>query len=206
MKLTPWREMSNYVGTNYSDYLIAAQRLFRCSKLEQATFAYIREHMHDLEGESYGTYPSGVLDVTFQDECLVYRYMVLVHKDFAKGIRMAEMFADRLDAKGYVDPDSATVENDDEFEEYERLPSPEVFGAAEPSGIYKQFKVEGGAFTTFTIERKSRAKEREAAKRELLLAETGSSPVARKIDGVYRRWGAVPMTPNDDHQPDALEF
>jgi len=204
MNLTPWREISNYEGTNYSDYLIAAHRFFRCSKLEQATFAYIREHMHDI-----GVVPAGpaasVLDVTFQDDCLVYRYMVLVHKDFAKGVRMAEMFAARLDAKGYVDPDSADVDNDDEFEEYDKLQAPMVFGAAEPSGRYIAIKGFGGIQTTFTSAHKSYARELEAAKRAQLLAETGSSPIARKIDGVSRRWGAVPATPNDDHQPDALE-
>jgi len=202
MKLNKWVAMANYDGIEYNDYLIAAQRLFRCSKLEQATFAYIREHMHDNDTGN----PNMVLDVTFQDECLVYRYMVLVHKDFAKGVRMAEMFADRLDSKGYVDPESADVDNDDEFEEYEKLPSPMVFGAAEPTGIYKQFKVEGGAFTTFTIERKSRARELEAAKREQLIAEVGVAPIARSIDGIRRRWNAVGAFQNDDHQPDALEF
>lgn len=200
MKLTPWREMSNYSGINYSDYLIAAHRFFRCSKLEQATFAYIREHMHDLTQSR-----NLVLDVTFQDDCLVYRYMVLVHKDFHRGVNMAEMFADRLDTKGYVDPESADVENDDEFEDYDKLQAPMVFGAADPSGRYEAIKGFGGILTTFTSEHKSYAKELEAAKRAQLLLETGSSSVARKIDGISRRWGAVPATPNDDHQPDALE-
>lgn len=206
MKLTPWREMSNYEGTNYSDYLIAAHRFFRCSKLEQATFAYIREHMHDLTQSR-----NLVLDVTFQDDCLVYRYMVLVHKDFSRGVRMAEMFADRLDAKGYVDPDSADVENDDEFEDYDKLAAPTVFGAAEPTGRYAVIKGFGGILTTFTSEHKSYVREKEAAKRALVAADieqlTGSRPemIARKIDGINRRWGAVPATPSDDHQPDTLE-
>lgn len=211
MKLQKWVEAANYQGTVYPDYLVAAHRFFRCSKLEQATFAYIREHMHGAAGEggidpNCAKYPGlKVLDVTFQDECLVYRYAVLVHKDFAKGVRMAQMFADRLDAKGYVDPESADVDNDDEFEDYDKLPSPMVFGAADPSGRYIAIKGFGGILTTFTSEHKSYTREREAAKREQLLAETGSSPVARKIDGVSRRWGAVPATPNDDHHPDALE-
>ena len=205
MKLNKWVELSNYEGTNYSDYLIAASRLFRCSKLEQATFAYIREHMQGLEGESYGTYPSGVLDVTFQDDCLVARYLVLVHKDFAKGVRMAEMFADRLDAKGYVDPDSVDLDDNDECEEYDKLPVDVVFGAAEPTGKYHAIKGFGGIMTTFTVERKSYAKEKEAAKRALLLAEVGTDPVARSIDGIRRRWNAVGAFHNDDHQPDALE-
>jgi hypothetical protein len=211
MKLTPWREMANYEGTNYSDYLIAAQRFFRCSKLEQAAFAYIREHMHDLGDYEYMVAPfAPVLDVTFQDDCLVYRYMVLVHKDFAKGVRMAQMFADRLDVKGYVDPDSAAVENDDEFEEYEKLPSPMVFGAADPTGRYVAIKGFGGVLTTYTTEERSWAKERERAKREELARDMelqyGTiSLTARSIDGIRRRWNAVGAFQNDDHQTDPLE-
>ncbi len=206
MKLQPWVEMENYEGLDHTGYLIAASRLFRCSKLERATFAYIREHMHDLGGV-VDRYLPNVIDVTFHDDCLVYRYMVLVHKDCAKGIRMAEMFASRLDAKGYVDPESADIEDADDLEgfDYDKLPSEVPFNAAEPSGRYTAIKGFGGILTTFTSHRKSYARIREANKRAQLAEELGMSTIARRIGGASRRWDGVQDVHHDDHHVDSIE-
>ncbi len=205
MTLQRWQEMENYEGTDYSDYFIAAQRLFRCSKLERATFAYIREHMHEVYCAKYD---NNVVDVTFADDCLVYRYMVLVHQDFAKGVRMAEMFAARLDAKGYVDPETAELEDADDMEgfDYDKLPSEVPFNAAEPSGRYIAIKGFGGILTTFTSHRKSYTRIREANKRSQLVAELGVSPVAKRLDGVPRHWGGVQDVQHDDHHVDSIEM
>jgi hypothetical protein len=45
--------------------------------------------------------------------------------------------------------------------------------------------------TTVTTMRKSRTREKEAAKKLKLLKDTGSSSIARSYDGTIRRWQGV---------------
>jgi hypothetical protein len=212
MKLQRWFPQVNFVGVDYSDYYIAAQRFFRCNALERATFAYIREQMHGL-----GRKDLSVIDVTFTDECLVARYMVLVHKDFARGIRMAEMFMERLARKGYVDPDTADWVCTEEDDEQMNVPrTPDVFNAAKPSGRYVAINVggggaSGGSYTTFSVQRLSKAVEKETAARKrnaAALAEVANGPtplVAKRIDGISRRWKGVKGHKGDDRETNPIE-
>lgn len=218
MKLQRWFEQVNYEGLDYSDYFVAAQRFFRSNALERATFQYIREALHGTMDSSWpvpGIPP--VIDVTFQDDCLVARYMALVHKDFEKGIKMAEMFMERLLRKGYVDPETAGIHDVDleDLQSVDRsMPEP-PFNAADPSGRYIAIKIDhgaqGGSLTTLSVQKKNRTREREAAARERnakALADITGTPtslVARSIDGISRRWKGVRARSNDDHEADPIE-
>jgi hypothetical protein len=198
--IQPWVEQSNYEGTTYKDYFIGAQRFYRAAPLDRLSFQYIREHLHGACYDS-GLNPQDVIDVAFQDDCLVARYMVLVHKDFARGLRMAEMFARRIADKGYADPATADYElthrNDAPYDQVPELP----IDPPEYSGHYIAIPVntgsQGNATTTFSAMRKSYAREREAAavrRNKAALEEilgTEVSLVARPIDGIVRRWTAV---------------
>ncbi len=192
-----WQATVNYEGTDYSDYYVAAQRMFKCSRHEAATFAYIRAHLNEC-AEVRGL---NVIEVTWQDEAYISRYAVLVHKDFERGLRMARMFDERLATKGYVDPEAT-----DDMDDDERDQEPSVdFNAAEPTGLYSLIKLGDGRFTTLSAERKNLAREKEAAKRAELLAELGTAPVARRIDGVQRRWRGVGYNGADGEDKDRVE-
>jgi len=202
MIIRRWLLQNNFEGTDYSDYYVGAHRLFRASANDRHNFEYIREHLHGIDIEKI---PSPVLDVAFEDECLIARYMVLVHKNFARGVRMAEMFAQRLATKGYVDPEaSISDEEDNEAWASTQLP----VNAPSTTGRYKVIKVETGhqgySTTTYSVTRKSEAREREAAKKAQLVADIGQitgKPVeliARPLDGIVRRWTAVRRYEEDD--------
>jgi hypothetical protein len=217
MIIRRWLHQNNFEGTDYSDYYVGAQRLFRANLTDRHNFEYIREHLHDLEGGIYISEPNAagevkagvnVIDVAFEDECLIARYMVLVHKDFAKGVRMAEMFAQRLADKGYVDPD---VTGDDEEEDHAKMQlsmSQLPVNAPTTTGRYKAIVVatghQGFTTTTYSVQRKSVAREREAEKIKQVAAEisqiTGGPVqlVARPIDGIVRRWTATRRYNEDD--------
>jgi hypothetical protein len=215
MKLQRWFAQVNYEGIDYSDYYIAAQRFFRCTGMERATFTYIREQMHGAVDPSEN-FQDVVLDVTFQDDCLIARYMVLVHKDFERGVRMAQMFLDRLERKGYVDPETADelcVEEDDDAVGVPRAPAVPL-NAPEPTGRYIAINISngssGGSQTTFSVQRQSHAVEREALARKRVAAEIAqiagpTTLVARRIDGVARRWSGLHYHGNDDRQTDPIE-
>jgi hypothetical protein len=206
MIIRKWIYQNNFEGTDYSDYYVGAHRLFRANPNDRHNFEYIREHLHATSIQDIQpTYPAEVLDVAFEDECLIARYMVLVHKDFAKGVRMAEMFAQRLATKGYVDPEaSISDEEDNEAWASTQLP----VNAPSSTGRYKVIKVETGhqgySTTTYSVTRKSDAREREAAKKAQLVADIGQitgKPVeliARPLDGIVRRWTAVRRYEEDD--------
>jgi hypothetical protein len=231
MIIRRWLHQNNYEGLDYSDYYVAAQRLFRANAVARHNFEYIREHLHgaaDNErcpgcgyehperdgGCVHGWYDPAkierlnVIDVAFEDECLIARYMVLVHKDFAKGVRMAEMFAQRLADKGYVDPE---VTSDDEEEDHAKMQlsmSQLPVNAPTTTGRYKAIVVatghQGFTTTTYSVQRKSVAREREAEKIKQVAAEisqiTGGPVqlVARPIDGIVRRWTATRRYNEDD--------
>jgi hypothetical protein len=204
MLIRKWIYQNNFEGTDYSDYYVGAQRLFRANLTDRHNFEYIREHLHGIR-ELKVTYTPDVLDVTFEDECLIARYMVLVHKDFAKGLRMAEMFAQRMADKGYIDPDLC-VSDDEEAESvaYTQLPSQ----APVSTGRYSAIKVDTGhqgySTTTYSVTRKSLARAKEAAKKAQLVEDIGQITgkpvelVARPLDGVVRRWTAVKRYEEDD--------
>lgn len=201
-----WVETANYEGMNYSDYYVAAQRFFRCSKQEAETFAYIREHLLDscehVASNHASPWPD-VFDVTIKDEALIARYMVMVHKDAVKPLRMARMFEERLATKGYVDPSNPHDEDDDEAPP--AIEEGAGSWAVEPTGMYHLIKLGEGRFTTMSAEPKNRSREREAVKRAQLLAETGSSPIARRIGGAPRRWSGVGYYGADGDGQDPVE-
>jgi hypothetical protein len=207
MIIRRWLHQNNYEGTDYSNYYVAAQRLFRANAVARHNFEYIREHLHGIDDFNEPTLQQ-VIDVAFEDECLIARYMVLVHKDFAKGVRMAEMFANRLADKGYVDPE---VTGDDEEEDHAKMQlsmSQLPVNAPATTGRYKAIVVatghQGFTTTTYSVQRKSVAREREAEKIKRVAAEIGQitgAPVelvARPIDGIVRRWTATRRYNEDD--------
>lgn len=97
--LKRWIEQINYEGTNFDDYFVAGWRYFRCSPVERSNFAYIKEHLLDCGQE-------GVILPVFTDAVMSCRYYVMVHKDCERGLRMADMFAERIKRKGVLDPDA----------------------------------------------------------------------------------------------------
>lgn len=42
----------------------------------------------------------------FTDAVMMCRYYVMVHKDFERGLRMADMFAERIARKSVLDPEA----------------------------------------------------------------------------------------------------
>jgi hypothetical protein len=115
-----------------------------------------------------------VIEVTSGDECLIARYQILVHKDYERGLRMAEMFAQRQIDKGYVDPETADMYDPDEHDDPTGKPvqARPPMNAPEASGRYVAIPLmtgnSGGSITTFSTQRKShaRAKEKAAILRE----------------------------------------
>lgn len=97
-----WIEQINYEGQDFNDYYVAIFRFFRCTPLERANFKYVKEHLSDCGAGS----ETMVIFPNFTDEVMMCRYYVLVHKDFDRGLRMADMFAARIKSKGSLDPEA----------------------------------------------------------------------------------------------------
>jgi hypothetical protein len=194
--IQPWIFQTNYQGSDYRGFYVAAMRGFRCTLRERQDFQYVREQLEGLVSPD-------VITVTFGDECLIARYAVLVHKDFEAGLKMADMFAKRLAKKGYIDPESRSIDDFDARDHHvERLPVQEaVSKAPELTGRYFAVPMHpgqpGGQMTTYTLQQKRFVVQEEAAKRKRLLAELaivagGPVPsVARSLDGIQRRWKGI---------------
>jgi hypothetical protein len=208
--IEPWYEAANYEGLNYADYYVAAIRFFRCNPMERFTYQYIREQLQGL------LMPAPlVIEVAFRDECLVARYHILVHKSCEKALRMAEMFADRIARKGYADPDTAEMSDENEHEyKLDRPTAEPPFNAPDFSGEFKAVPCgtgnSGPQFTTLVLQRKNRAREREAAalaRNKAALEEVVGheiSTTARSLDGIRRRWGKVASNVDEDNTPDGV--
>jgi len=98
--LQKWIEQINYSGELFLDYYVASWRFFRCSPVERSNHDFIKEHLQDS-----GFAPGQVVFPTWTDEVMGFRYGVLVRQDFEKGLRMADMYARRIAAKGSLDPE-----------------------------------------------------------------------------------------------------
>lgn len=100
-----WFDQINFEYTDEGDtltgYYVAAWRYFRCSPVERSNFAYIREHLGDC-----GSVGDQVIFPAFTDAVMACRYYILVRSDFERGLRMADMFAERIARKGALDPDA----------------------------------------------------------------------------------------------------
>jgi hypothetical protein len=101
--LEKWYERVNYSGANFDGYYVAIWRLMRCSPAERSNYNYVKAHLED-SGEP-------VEVVTFTDAVYTYRYYVLVPETSTKALRMADMFAKRIQAKGSLDPDGEAMED-----------------------------------------------------------------------------------------------
>src|SRR5882672_11735680 len=103
--LRRWFDQINFEytedGDSLTDYYVASWRYFRCSPVERSNFAYISDHLRDC-----GASQDQVIFPVFTDEVMACRYYALVHKDFDRGLRMADMFAERIKRKGTLDPES----------------------------------------------------------------------------------------------------
>lgn len=104
--IRPWFEQVNYQGENFDDYYVVIFRFFRCTPVERANFNFIREHLKDS-----GAPVGGVIFPNFTDEIMGRRYYVMVRKDCAKALRMADMYAERIKRKGSLDPEAEDVQN-----------------------------------------------------------------------------------------------
>lgn len=194
--IQPWIFQTNYQGSDYRGFYVAAMRGFRCTQRERQDFQYVREQLEGLMSPD-------VITVTFGDECLIARYLVLVHGDFEQGLKMAEMFAKRLARKGYVDPESKSLDDFDARDHHiERPPvQEEVAQAPKLTGRYFAIPMHpgqpGGQMTTHTLQQKRFASEQEAAKKKRVLAELAAvaggpvSSLARSFDGIQRRWRGI---------------
>ena len=213
--LEKWYEAANYEGVDYSGYYVAAQRMFRCNPMERLTYYYVRESLLDSVPSTHPHLDLSVIEVAFKDECLVARYMVLVHESFDRGLRMADMFVERLIRKGYVDPDTVDLSDENEHEyKLDRPTAEPPFNAPDFSGAYKSVPVHTGnsgpQFTTLVLQKKNRAREREAAaiaRNKAALEEIVGAPVstmARSLDGIRRRWGKVANNTLEDNTPDGV--
>jgi len=98
--LRRWITQVNYDGQEFHDYYVAAWRFFRCTPVERVNYQYIREHMSDCGAEG-----AQVLFTDFTDDVMSTRHYVLVHQDFDRGLKMADMFAERVRRKGSLDPE-----------------------------------------------------------------------------------------------------
>jgi hypothetical protein len=94
-----WKEQINYEGHNFDEFYVAIWRFFRCTPLERSNFKYVKQHLQDC-GDT-----TGVIFPSFTDEVYMCRYYVMIHKDNARALRMADMFADRVKRKGSLDPE-----------------------------------------------------------------------------------------------------
>lgn len=99
--LKRWIEQVNYEGKSFDGYYVAAWRYFRCSPVERSNFAYIREHLADC-----GADETQVIFPVFTDAVMSCRYYIMVHQDYTRGLRMADMFAERVNRKGALDPEA----------------------------------------------------------------------------------------------------
>jgi len=70
--------------------------------VERSNFAYVKEHLADcgLGAETL------IINPVFTDAVMSCRYYVMVHQSFDRGLRMADMFAERIRRKGVLDPDA----------------------------------------------------------------------------------------------------
>ncbi len=100
--IKPWIEQINYTGEDFSEYYVASWRFFRCSPVEKSNHEYIREHLLD----SVIVNEKVVITPTFSDEVMGFRYYVMVHREADRSLRMADMFAKRIAAKGSLDPEN----------------------------------------------------------------------------------------------------
>jgi hypothetical protein len=96
-----WYETVNYDGSNFDGYYVASWRFFRCSPLERSNHEFIKQHLKDS-----GAAEGQVIFPVFTDEVMGLRYYVMVRGDFAKGLRMADMYAKRIADKGSLDPEN----------------------------------------------------------------------------------------------------
>jgi hypothetical protein len=104
--LEKWVEYVNYTGDNFDEYYIASWRFFRCSPVERSNFAYIKDHLKGCFTVPSAAEEQGLLIFpTFTDEVMSCRYYILIHKSQDKALRMADMFAERIERKGSLDPE-----------------------------------------------------------------------------------------------------
>jgi hypothetical protein len=96
-----WFEQINYEGDSFDGYYVASWRFFRCSPVERSNHEYVKQHLKDSGAE-----PGQVIFPVFTDEVMGCRYYVMVREDFAKGLRMADMYAKRIETKGSLDPEN----------------------------------------------------------------------------------------------------
>lgn len=94
-----WREQINFEGKDYKEYYVAYFRFFRASSVERSNYKYIKDHLLDC-GQS-----AGVVFPYFTDEVYMCRYYIMVHESNEKALKMADMFAARVKAKGSLDPE-----------------------------------------------------------------------------------------------------
>lgn len=99
--LKKWIEYVNYTGNNFDDFYVANWRFFRCTPTERSNFKYIKDHLRDC-----GVPEGMVIFPSFTDELMMCRYYILVHKDCERALRMADMFAERVERKGSLDPEA----------------------------------------------------------------------------------------------------
>lgn len=104
MHIKRWIHQINYSGETFHDYYVAAWRFFRCSPRERANFDYIRLHLADS-----GADDDSVIEVSFTDAVMGFRYAVLVHESADKALKMADMFAKRVEKKGSLDPENEII-------------------------------------------------------------------------------------------------
>lgn len=102
--LKKWVTFINYTGQEFDDYYIANWRFFRCTPVERSNFKYTKDHLKDC-----GAADGDVIFPSFTDELMMCRYYILIHKDADRALRMADMFAERVERKGSLDPEGEAL-------------------------------------------------------------------------------------------------
>jgi hypothetical protein len=106
--ISRWYETVNYLGENFDGYYVASWRLLRCGPTERANHDYIKAHLLD----SVPSDQSHLIQVChFSDDVYTSRFYVLVHESCEKALRMADMFAKRVKAKGSLDPEGERAQD-----------------------------------------------------------------------------------------------
>lgn len=106
--LERWHEQINYQGDNFDGFYVAAWRLMRCHPADRSNFRYVQAHLADSVPADQRHL---IVNATFTDDVYSFRYYVLVHESCERALRMADMFAKRILAKGSLDPDGESLED-----------------------------------------------------------------------------------------------
>lgn len=97
-----WRNQTNYVGQDFSDYFIAAMRLAQSGSIEKSNFKYIEKR---TRGGATDIEQKLVIKPRFDDHAFGWRRYLLIHHTVTRALRIADMLNARTAAQEVLDPE-----------------------------------------------------------------------------------------------------